>query len=203
MIQQSIHQVRQQVNVASRNSTKIIKNENVRTHNGPGIDEFSFLDFANWVIKCCRKKKKALSQQLWLGGHQRDCQKQFLTCECSWLIFHLFDLKLTSLRHIVIQVNRLVIEVLPSRSFFVVVGSFCFVVCVFIFYFFGRGAQGPCGLTAPMCSRKIALMIKTWGKLWRTSGRWTNELKLIFKIKDYETGQRHSMVILLFTSSPN
>lgn len=58
-------------------------------------------------------KKKQLSQQLWLSGHQRECQEQFLTLGCSWLIFYLFDLELTFFTHILIQVNRLVIEALP------------------------------------------------------------------------------------------
>lgn len=58
-----------------------------------------------WLCLCklgYQVLKKQLSQQLWLSGHQRECQKQFLTLGCSWLIFYLFDLKLTSLPHILI-----------------------------------------------------------------------------------------------------
>lgn len=46
------------------------------------------------------RPEKELSQQLWLNGHQRKCQKQFLTLGCSQWIFYLFDLKLTHLLHI-------------------------------------------------------------------------------------------------------
>lgn len=46
------------------------------------------------------RPEKELSQQLWLSGHQRKCQKQFLTLGSSQWIFYLFDLKLTHLLHI-------------------------------------------------------------------------------------------------------
>lgn len=62
--------------------------------------------------------QKQLSQQLWFSGLQRERQKQFLTLGCSWLIFYLFDLKLTSLPHILIPVNRRVIEALQSSHWF-------------------------------------------------------------------------------------
>lgn len=47
-----------------------------------------------------QEQQKHHSQQLWLSGLQRECQQQFLTLGCSWLIFYLFDFRLNLLHHI-------------------------------------------------------------------------------------------------------
>lgn len=87
-------------------------------------DNFSFLTL-HFQTGLSSPAKTTFSAALTQWASKRVPKAVFRTLGYSWLIFYLFDLKLTSLTHILIPVNRLA-EALPSVDF-----EFLFTMCLF------------------------------------------------------------------------
>lgn len=98
----AIHQIRQQVAVAPRGH--IIDNSNL-FKSAPTISHQTVLEmcFPKLGYEVLKKNSSLSSDS---AGIKESANSICITLGCSCLILYLFDLKLTSLPHILIQVNR-------------------------------------------------------------------------------------------------